>query len=167
MDRVRQLIFVIFSALALRGHAQVTELYRCVGPEGQPRYTFDKRDTVGKECKLVQREVQAPRHKSPSHSQAPRGKSRGDSASPADIDKLTTYAVVLGRAVACGVNIEDASRRVGLWMDRRFPPGSTDQKTYLPIFIDGVSYHAQQQKSGKSPDPCSAVLRSFNGFPWP
>jgi hypothetical protein len=47
-------------------------------------------------------------------------------ASQADIDKLTTYAVVLGRAVACGANLDDASRRVGRWMDRTFPPGSKD-----------------------------------------
>ena len=88
-------------------------------------------------------------------------------ASSADIDKLTTYAVILGRAVACGANIDDASRRVGRWMDRTFPPGSSDQKTYLPILMEGMRYHAQQQKEGKSPDSCSAVLRSFNSFPWP
>jgi hypothetical protein len=88
-------------------------------------------------------------------------------ASSADIDKLTTYAVILGRAVACGANVDDASRRVGQWMDRTFPPGSSDQKTYLPVFMEGMRYHAQQQKEGKSPDSCSAVLRSFNGFPLP
>jgi hypothetical protein len=88
-------------------------------------------------------------------------------ASQADIDKLTTYAVVLGRAVACGANLDDASRRVGRWMDRTFPPGSKDQQIYLPIFMEGMRYHAQQQKDGKSPDSCSAVLRSFNSFPRP
>ncbi len=88
-------------------------------------------------------------------------------ASQADIDKLTTYAVVLGRAVACGANVDDASRRVGRWMDRTFPPGFKDQQIYLPIFMEGMHYHAQQQKDGKSPDSCSAVLRSFNSFPWP
>ena len=67
-----------------------------------------------------------------------------------DIDRLTTFAVVLGRAVACGADITGASRRVGRWMDVKFPPGSQDQKTYLPIFVNGVEYHAQQQKEGKS-----------------
>ncbi len=88
-------------------------------------------------------------------------------ASSDDIDKLTTYAVILGRAVACGNDIEDPMRRVGRWMDGKFPPGSADQITYLPIFMEGVGYHAQMQKDGSSPDSCSAVQRSFNGFPWP
>ncbi len=88
-------------------------------------------------------------------------------ASSKDIDRMTTYAVVLGRTVACGADITDASRRVGRWMDVKFPPGSQDQKTFLPIFIQGVEYHAQQQKEGKSPDSCAAVLRNFKSFPWP
>ena len=90
-----------------------------------------------------------------------------NAASSADIDQLTTYAVVLGRAAACGANIDDPSRRVGRWMDKVFPPGSSDQKKYLPIFMAGMAHHAQQQKEGKSPDTCTVVLRSLNGFPWP
>ncbi|HRH88227.1 MAG TPA: hypothetical protein PLO41_15375 [Rubrivivax sp.] len=88
-------------------------------------------------------------------------------ASSGDIDKLTTYATILGRAVACGNSIDEPMRRVGRWMDRTFPPGSSDQKAYLPVFMDGVRYHAQMQKDGRSPDSCSAVQRAFNGFPWP
>ena len=88
-------------------------------------------------------------------------------ASSDDIDKLTTFATVLGRGTACGADIKDASRRVGRWMDRTFPPGSKDQQVYLPIFMAGMVFHAQQQKDGKSPDSCPNVLRSFNTFPWP
>lgn len=90
-----------------------------------------------------------------------------EAASPKDIDKLTTYAVVLGRAAACGGDIQTPSRRVGAWMDIVFPPGSADQKTYLPIFMEGMRYHAQQQAAGKSPDSCSNVLNTLRGFPWP
>lgn len=89
------------------------------------------------------------------------------SASAQDIDKLTTYAVILGRAIACGADVGSASGKVGRWMDGVFPPGSSDQKTYLPIFMGGTRYHAEQQKLGKSPDTCSSVLRAFNSFPWP
>lgn len=50
----------------------------------------------------------------------------------------------------------------------RSPSASTSSADIdPPIFTQGVLYHAQQQKSGKSPDTCSAVLRSFNGFAWP
>jgi len=88
-------------------------------------------------------------------------------ASSTDIDKLTTYAVILGRATACGINTKDASSRVGYWMDRIFPPGSEDQITYLPIFLAGMQHNAEQQASGNSPDDCSAVTRAFNTTPWP
>lgn len=88
-------------------------------------------------------------------------------ASARDIDKLTTYSVVLGRAAACGGDIDGPSRRVGAWMDRVFPPGSSDQKVYLPVFMQGMQYHAQQQATGKSPDSCAAVLKTLRGFPWP
>ncbi len=97
------------------------------------------------------------------------------SAREKDIDKLTTYSVVLGRAVACGPNADqsfrtrymDAMRKVGGWMDRAFPPGSPERVTAWRLFTEGMEYHAEQQKSGRSPDSCSAVLRSFSTFPWP
>ncbi len=88
-------------------------------------------------------------------------------ASDADVDKLTTYAVILGRAAGCGIDTTVATGRVGRWMDRVFPPGSRDQQTYVPIFLEGMRYHAQQQIEGKSPDSCAAVRRSLDGFPWP
>lgn len=88
-------------------------------------------------------------------------------ATAQDINKLTTYAVILGRAISCGADVGSASQRVGRWMDRVFPPGSTDQKTYLPIFMEGTRYHAEQQKLGKGPDSCSSVLRTFSSFPGP
>lgn len=84
-----------------------------------------------------------------------------------DIDQMTTYAVIIGRATGCGINTENESRRVGAWMDRRFPPGSSDQKIYLPIFMAGVQQHAQNQSNGNSPDSCSAVRQVYSTMPWP
>jgi hypothetical protein len=55
-------------------------------------------------------------------------------ASSSDVDKLTTYAVVLGRGIGCSApGAQDGMSRVGRWMDRKFPPGSSDQKTYCPF----------------------------------
>jgi len=88
-------------------------------------------------------------------------------ASNADIDKLTSYAVILGRAIGCGINTDYEMRRVGAWMDKKFPPGSSDQKTYLPIFMQGLQYHAKQQSNGNSPDSCSQVRKTFNRMQWP
>jgi len=38
-------------------HGQVTEIYKCVDAKGRPLYTSDKRDTAGKTCELVSREI--------------------------------------------------------------------------------------------------------------
>lgn len=83
------------------------------------------------------------------------------------IDQMTTYAVLLGRAAGCGMKPEYEYRRVGKWLDETFPPGSEDQKTYIPIFLAGLEYHAKQQASGKSPDTCSQVRRALSGTDWP
>jgi hypothetical protein len=90
-----------------------------------------------------------------------------NAASDADIDKLTTYAVLIGRAIACGTDTSYASKRVGAWMDNKFPPGSEDQQIYLPIFMAGVKHHAEQQKNGNSPDNCSTVSHQFGLVNWP
>ena len=54
MLALRALILVAFVTPAA---AQVTEIYKCVEPNGRPLYTSDKRETVGKKCELVSREV--------------------------------------------------------------------------------------------------------------
>jgi hypothetical protein len=45
--------------LAAHAHAQqqVTEIYKCTDASGRPLYTSDKRDTAGKQCELVSRQV--------------------------------------------------------------------------------------------------------------
>jgi uncharacterized protein DUF4124 len=53
------LIFVTFGTFAAAARAQVTEIYKCTDPGGRPLYTSEKRDTSGKKCELVSREVNA------------------------------------------------------------------------------------------------------------
>lgn len=88
-------------------------------------------------------------------------------ATEAEIDHMTTYAVILGRATGCGIDVTSESARVGKWMDRVFPPGSRDQQIYLPIFIQGMSHHAREQAAGRSPDSCAEMRRQVRTFPWP
>jgi hypothetical protein len=45
------------AALAAPASAQVTEIYKCLDPTGRPLYTSDKKDTEGKKCELVSREI--------------------------------------------------------------------------------------------------------------
>jgi len=53
----KQLICWVFFALtAPCGHAQ-SEVYKCPDASGRPTYTNVKRDTVGKNCTLVSKEV--------------------------------------------------------------------------------------------------------------
>ena len=50
--------FLIMGALgAGPALAQVTEIYKCYDENGRPLYTSDKRDTRGKRCELVSRQV--------------------------------------------------------------------------------------------------------------
>ena len=67
-------------------------------------------------------------------------------ASESDIDKLTTYAVMLGRGTACGADVESASRKVGRWMDQRFPPGIR-RSANLPSHFHG-GYEASRRAAG-------------------
>src|SRR5215213_6799368 len=57
MMLVRALIFVTFGAPPAFAAAQATEIYKCVDGTGRPLYTSDKRDTAGRKCQLVSREV--------------------------------------------------------------------------------------------------------------
>lgn len=55
---VGAMLGVAWGALsATAAHAQVTEIYKCYDENGRPLYTSDKRDTRGKKCELVSREV--------------------------------------------------------------------------------------------------------------
>lgn len=56
MKLVRALILVGLGA-PWAAQAQVTEIYKCVEPNGRPLYTSDKRETAGKKCELVSREI--------------------------------------------------------------------------------------------------------------
>ena len=68
MGFLRPLIFVTFGTVAGFAHAQVTEIYKCIDPQnGRPLYTSDKRETAGKKCELVSREINVvPAQKAPS-----------------------------------------------------------------------------------------------------
>ena len=60
MNARRTLIFVTFGTVLpfAAAHSQsVTEIYKCLDDKGRPLYTSDKKDTAGKKCDLVSREV--------------------------------------------------------------------------------------------------------------
>jgi len=84
-----------------------------------------------------------------------------------DINKLTTYAVIIGRAIGCSVNTDAAVNRVTTWFDKKFPPGSPGQKKFLIIFMGGIEHHVKEQVRGNSPDNCQTVKREYSLMSWP
>ena len=57
MQTLRPLICVALATSVASAAAQVTEIYRCVEPSGRSLYTSDKRETAGRKCELVSRQV--------------------------------------------------------------------------------------------------------------
>lgn len=58
MNAVRALILVTFGMLlAAPAVAQVTEIYKCIDASGRPLYTSDKKETAGRKCEVVSREI--------------------------------------------------------------------------------------------------------------
>jgi hypothetical protein len=87
MRRLRALISLVFgtalAALATPAQAQVTEIYKCLDEGGRPLYTSDKKDTAGKKCELVSREVNVvPAQKAPAPT--PRAGRRGGESFPTE-----------------------------------------------------------------------------------
>jgi hypothetical protein len=68
MQRFGALLVLLLATAGTR--LQAAEIYKCVDDRGRPLYTSDKRDTAGKKCELVSREInvvpaQKPAAKSP------------------------------------------------------------------------------------------------------
>jgi hypothetical protein len=58
MGRKSAGVIVVLGVLgATPALAQVTEIFKCYDENGRPLYTSDKRDTRGKKCELVSREI--------------------------------------------------------------------------------------------------------------
>ena len=92
--------------------------------------------------------------------------SRRAEPSAAAVDRMTTYSVVLGRAIGCGIDMQPQLKRVGAWFDSEFPLGPS-KTTYMAIMAEGMKQHAQSQRSGSSPDSCATVSKQIGRFPWP
>jgi hypothetical protein len=100
---------------------QAAEIYKCVGPDGRPLYTSEKRDTAGKKCKVISREVnvvpmQAPRGNDGKTSR-PGTYPREDAAARAEQESIRTgnernYARVLQRLKPYQDDVETHEKNV-------------------------------------------------------
>jgi hypothetical protein len=83
-------------------------------------------------------------------------------ASTKDIAQGSVVAVLIGQSAACGLaSGERAATLFGIWMDKKFPPGSKDQIEWLPKFADMAERATKQQAANKSASTCSDVDRTL------
>jgi hypothetical protein len=87
-------------------------------------------------------------------------------ASAADLETMSSMALLLGRAAGCGLDTRRATGAIGAWLDQIFPPGSADHMRYLQAFGDDVRRHARQQQQGDTPDSCADIAEAFNAMNW-
>jgi hypothetical protein len=87
-------------------------------------------------------------------------------ATEAEIERMSSLALLLGRGIGCRLDTKRASAVIGSWFDQTFPPGSGAQERYLPMFAEEVEHHARQQRTGASPDSCAQVAHAFYTMRW-
>jgi hypothetical protein len=87
-------------------------------------------------------------------------------ASPEDLESMGRMALLLGRAVGCGLDTRRAVHAISTWLDQTFPPGSADQTRDLQVFGADVRRHAEQQQKGESPDSCAEVADALKAVNW-
>ena len=97
-----------------------------------------------------------------------RGENRGARGfSDAQIDRLTTYAVYLGRGVACDVPTGRARyNQVSAWI-RSTAASDAERDAMGVVLMTGMSENQQRQVAGSSPDSCDTVRRQFERIDWP
>lgn len=82
-----------------------------------------------------------------------------------DVDNMTTYAALLGRAEGCGINTYTWRRGVANWMSRRFDAELLP--SMMEIFAMGYAGAMKDQRAGRSPDPCVIVKQTVMSTAWP
>jgi hypothetical protein len=87
-------------------------------------------------------------------------------ASEAELERMSSLALLLGRGIGCNLETKRASAVIGSWFDQTFPPGSREQERYLPVFAEKVEQHAREQRRGDSPDSCADVANAFYTMRW-
>jgi hypothetical protein len=86
-------------------------------------------------------------------------------ASEAELERMSSLALLLGRGIGCNLDTKRASGVIGSWFDRTFP-APAEQERYLPEFAAQVEQHARQQRSGDSPDSCADIANAFYTMRW-
>lgn len=86
-------------------------------------------------------------------------------ASDADVNRMTTYAALLGRAQGCGIETYTWRKGVASWMDRTFD--AEIMPSMMEVFAMGFSNEMKAQRAGKTGDLCTNVRRVVMSTAWP
>lgn len=161
MREIFFLVSVVFSANCL------AQSFNFQASSNKDRETLareadEKRALEAKKREELQRGFSsASPNQSPVQKSQPQPVQNGFSGDP--LDRLTTYASIVGRGMAC--NVPSAPKRaaqVGAWLKRE---GLSQQ--YGGIYLQSIKIAVEQQKNGKTPDSCQKISSVFDSFPWP
>ena len=134
------MIFVGFSANAAAVAAQASEIYKCVDAAGRPLYTSDKRETAGKKCELVSREINV----------VPAQRARPPNFPRESVEERTTRSEtrreILERELAAEQRLLDQARTA---LTQQEATRSGDEKNYARVlerlqpYKDNVELHSK------------------------
>lgn len=87
-------------------------------------------------------------------------------AEPAsDMDKVTTYAELLGRGISCGFDMKEQTRRVGTWIDHTFT--GQDMGLARKQFVTGMQQGVKKQAAEPAEESCPRLQKTLNEVTWP
>lgn len=91
--------------------------------------------------------------------------SPAEAASEVDNQKAHLYAILLGEAAACKIEVKELDRRVMAWIDRTFT-GQEKEGVYLAFLTIGMQCIERREK-GQAKDSCEDVARVLKKVPMP
>lgn len=83
------------------------------------------------------------------------------------MDRLTTFAILIGRGVGCHIDMSRETIRVEKWISLQSHVGPADLGTLQGVFVSGVQAQAEQQAAGEGPDSCAVVAHAIHHHSWP
>jgi hypothetical protein len=85
-------------------------------------------------------------------------------ATSRDMDRVTGFGSVIGRAMACDLEWEPQTFLVMAWMDSRFRERAPD---IAEQFVQVVAQNRNGQLTGEFPEDCNEVAAIFAEIVWP
>ena len=80
-----------------------------------------------------------------------------------DMDKVATYADLLGRGIGCGFGMKEQTRRVGAWIDKTF--AGPDVGKARKLFVTSMQQGAKEQS--RSEESCARLRSTLDEITWP